>query len=316
MAYPDELFYLKSQGEAELTFDASLYPRYQTALVRRKLSLKVSGEPATAAGLTLRIVSSAHGAELRVTTDAHGELAGLQPTDPLGPLAGEPVFDTWTIRITAEDNPGPRRRQRAGLARPERHHGLPAIRLHVPLMAKNDAQTPTASPPGGIGAVPGLGEAFQVNLNTGQGVYSYKLTLPAGVAGHTPSLGTGVPARQSGGRARPGLAACPVRSIDRRLDLGSDGDDSSATESYRDGSTLLVALQDGTYGAESESSFNRYRRAGDGWTIEERTGMVHTLGTAPDSRVADPDHPERVVQWLIERSTDPVRQRRSPTRGT
>ena len=59
------------------------------------------------------------------------------------------------------------------------------------------------------------------------------------------------------------------------------------------------------YGAQNEASFSRYRRIGKGWTIEDRTGVVHALGTASDNRVADPDHPDRIRSWLVERSTDP-----------
>ena len=44
------------------------------------------------------------------------------------------------------------------------------------------------SPPAALGSVAGLGETFRMNLNTGQGVYSYTLPVPDGVAKHTPKL--------------------------------------------------------------------------------------------------------------------------------
>jgi hypothetical protein len=103
MSYPDELFYLKSQGEAELVFDASMFPRNQLDLKRRKLSLRVAG--AAAAGLKLRLDSQAHGSQLVLTTDANGEVDGIAAGSPLAPLQGEPVFDTWKIAIDAADNP-------------------------------------------------------------------------------------------------------------------------------------------------------------------------------------------------------------------
>jgi hypothetical protein len=105
MTYPDEMFYFKEQGEAKLAFDASLFPRNQTSLVKSKLSLKASGDPTTIKGLTLRLTVANHGPELVVTTDANGEVAGLAGGDPLGPLIGEGVIDSWTLRVTAADNP-------------------------------------------------------------------------------------------------------------------------------------------------------------------------------------------------------------------
>jgi RHS repeat-associated protein len=43
---------------------------------------------------------------------------------------------------------------------------------------------------------------------------------------------------------------------------------------------------------------------GDGWRIEERNGLTHELGIDRAARVADPDHPDRIIEWLLERSTD------------
>ena len=48
------------------------------------------------------------------------------------------------------------------------------------------AKTEQNSPPSGTGNLPGLGEAFSINLSTGQGTYSYQIPLPDGVAKHTP----------------------------------------------------------------------------------------------------------------------------------
>jgi hypothetical protein len=106
MWYPDELFYLKSRGDAELAFDAGMFPRNQTNLERTDVTLKVSGEPATINGLTLRLRSETHGAELRLTTDANGEVNDSTTGQPLRALRNEALLDEWTIRITPEDNPG------------------------------------------------------------------------------------------------------------------------------------------------------------------------------------------------------------------
>jgi len=156
------------------------------------------------------------------------------------------------------------------------------------------------SPPSGTGSVPGLGEAFRMNLNTGQGVYSYAIPLPDGVAGHKPSL---MLEYSQGVRSGPfGFGwQLAVRSISRSLDLGTPGEE---PETYLDGSNQIIALKDGSFGAVYETAFSRYTREGSGWKIEERNGDVWELGTAPAARVADPAQPGNVQCWLVERWTD------------
>ncbi|HVT94413.1 MAG TPA: hypothetical protein VHD76_16315 [Bryobacteraceae bacterium] len=103
MTFPDELFFLKNQGQAEVAFEPSLYPRNQKDPKRTRVVVKVSGS--AAAHLKLRITSQVHGAELVVATDANGVIPGAAAADPLGGLLGESGFDKWTILITAADNP-------------------------------------------------------------------------------------------------------------------------------------------------------------------------------------------------------------------
>jgi RHS repeat-associated protein len=156
------------------------------------------------------------------------------------------------------------------------------------------------SPPASTGSVAGLGEAFRMNLNTGQGVYSYAIPLPDGVAGHNPTLTLEY---TQGSRSGPfGFGwNLSVRAIRRRLDLGTPG---VAPERFLDGSNEIAALNDGSYGALYETVFSRYTRDGDGWKIEERNGDVWQLGTAPAARIADPTQPGNVQCWFVEHHTD------------
>jgi len=182
-------------------------------------------------------------------------------------------------------------------------------------MSTLEARSGVTAPPSGNAAASGLGEAFSINLNTGQGVYSYKLALPDGRAGHGAKLaleyshGSGLGPFGLGWRLTP-------RAISRRLDFGVPGVE--ASERWLDGAQEIVETPDGTFAATRESAFTRYRRtdapdpdgvAGDGapggWLIEERNGVVHECGLTGAGRVADPDHPERVQEWLVERSLDP-----------
>ncbi|PWT83400.1 MAG: hypothetical protein C5B44_00660 [Acidobacteria bacterium] len=103
MTFPDELFFLKNQGQADIVFDESLYPRNQKSPKRSRIVVKVTGS--SAANLKLRITSQNHGSELVVTTDTNGVVEGAAPTDPAGALLGESALDKWSIRISAADNP-------------------------------------------------------------------------------------------------------------------------------------------------------------------------------------------------------------------
>lgn len=168
-------------------------------------------------------------------------------------------------------------------------------------MSSPESRTGITAPPSGNGNVAGLGEAFTINLNTGQGVYSHKLPLPAGRAGHGATLALeyshGTTLGPFGLGWRLGL-----RAIARRLDFGAPGE---VAERWLDGGQELCETPDGSYAAARESAFTRYRRSGEGWLIEERNGVVHECGLTEGGRAADPDHPDRVQEWLIERSLDP-----------
>ncbi|HFB97926.1 MAG TPA: hypothetical protein ENJ62_02185, partial [Bryobacterales bacterium] len=167
-------------------------------------------------------------------------------------------------------------------------------------MAQRGAKTSQTSPPAGTGQVPGLGEAFRINLNTGQGVYSYKLPVPDGVARHTPQLS--LEYAHGNGHGAFGFGwRLDLRRISRRLDYGVDG---GPAERFYEGGAELAPLAGGGFAPLRETVFTRYSRAGGGWRIEERNGVVHELGMNPAARLADPDRPERVTEWLIERSLD------------
>lgn len=97
---PDELFFLKSNGSAEIEFTNAMFSTVETNRQRSSVALRLTGQPATIGGLTLRLSSREHGSPLTVKTDAGGQVR-----DALAPLAGEPVIDDWTLAITAEDNP-------------------------------------------------------------------------------------------------------------------------------------------------------------------------------------------------------------------
>src|SRR5918995_1864504 len=116
-------------------------------------------------------------------------------------------------------------------------------------MSTPEARTGVTAAPSGNGNVAGLGEAFTINLNTGQGVYSYRLPLPDGRAGHGASLaleyanGTGLGAFGIGWRLG-------LRAIARRLDFGVPG--TEVAERWLDGGQELSETPDGSYAATRE----------------------------------------------------------------
>lgn len=106
MTFPDEMFYLKNKGEAELVFDAGMFPRNQTKLTRTDVTLKATGAAATINKLKLRLTSAGTAGEIVLTTNAAGEVNDATPGQPLRALRNKPMEDKWTLRILAADNPG------------------------------------------------------------------------------------------------------------------------------------------------------------------------------------------------------------------
>ena len=101
---PDELFYLKGQGSAELEFSESMFPYTQSGLQRTRVVVRAIGEAAS--NLVLRLTSAGLGDTLTVSLDANGiadsDTAGA---NPLRRLVDNPVEDTWEIGVSVEDNP-------------------------------------------------------------------------------------------------------------------------------------------------------------------------------------------------------------------
>lgn len=168
-------------------------------------------------------------------------------------------------------------------------------------MSQNSNDTGLVSPPSGNGNVPGLGESFSVNLNTGQGSYTYKIHLPEGIAGHSPKLtleyahGYGLGVFGMGWRM-------PLRKIWRSIDTGTP--DTLMPEKFYESGSEIVETPNGSFMAVSEGLFGRYIKQGNGWKLEERNGIIHYFGINDSGRVAHPEHPEQIFEWLLQRSID------------
>lgn len=99
--YPDELFYLRNNGEAILDFNREIFPYNQVNLQRQTATLKVLGEAPSINGLTVEVHSKILNQAIKVKTDANGKVA----TNAFNALAQKDMIDEWTVKVQEADNP-------------------------------------------------------------------------------------------------------------------------------------------------------------------------------------------------------------------
>ncbi|MGI5823933.1 MAG: hypothetical protein ACOX6Z_08350, partial [Dethiobacteria bacterium] len=97
---PDELYYLRSQGAAELCLSPAFFPANHTNLRLKGYTLQALGE--NVAGLRVHVAIAGLGAGHTFQMDSSGNAAGSAFTAPLN----HSLFDTWIFTIRPEDNPG------------------------------------------------------------------------------------------------------------------------------------------------------------------------------------------------------------------
>jgi RHS repeat-associated protein len=180
-------------------------------------------------------------------------------------------------------------------------------------MADTATSEEAVSPPAGTGNAPGFGQAFGLDLNTGQASYTVPIPVPKGIAGQAVKLDLAYSQQATNGPFGLGWGI-PVRTVERRLDFGVPDDGSDVDGAGPSGDVIvaryladgveIVEISSGQWRARRESAFDRYERVGDGWTIRQRDGGTVELGHAAAARVAEPGHPDRVIQWLPERVLD------------
>ncbi|MEM9550865.1 MAG: toxin TcdB middle/N-terminal domain-containing protein [Pseudomonadota bacterium] len=168
-------------------------------------------------------------------------------------------------------------------------------------MEKNGAAPTAVAPPSGTGFTAGLGENFSLDLNSGQVTFSIPFDLPDGVAGHKPNVTLEYVHGQGNGPFGQGWRL-KMREISRRLDLGTP--EAEAREVFFDGPNEIRERGDGSFASIRESMFSRYERQGDGWLIREKDGRREIFGDSATARIADPDHPDCPVTWMMERAED------------
>ncbi|MCB9230590.1 MAG: hypothetical protein H6581_02960 [Bacteroidia bacterium] len=193
---------------------------------------------------------------------------------------------------------------------------------------QSEISAPKISLPTGGGALRGMQESFTPNAFTGTFSYSIPLPAPSG-RGFAPSLS--VDYASGGGHGIFGLGfQLPLLSVSRKTTRGipryndedvfllsggaltpaliptSSGWEKDLQSATLDGSAYQVQA----YRPRTEGTFDRIEK----WT-EQATGLAfwkiitaanetHYLGKTSAGRIADPQNPARIFEWLIEGSTD------------
>ncbi len=168
-------------------------------------------------------------------------------------------------------------------------------------MKKSGTSANAVSPPSGSGLVAGLGESFTLDMNSGQGTFSLPFELPGGVAGFKPAIKLEYRSSNHNGPFGMGWAL-QQRKIERRLDFGIP--ETVVEQLFLDSGVELRLASDGHYHPVRETSFSRYARIDDHWTVQEKNGERYFFGVNGDARISDPHHPDRIQSWLLERHED------------
>jgi RHS repeat-associated protein len=157
------------------------------------------------------------------------------------------------------------------------------------------------SAPKGGGAISGLGEAFQPNLNLGTGSYVVPIELPKGFRQRTPTLS--LTYSTAGPQGTLGMGwALPIRGI-RRSTSGHAPMYTDADAFLLDG-TRLVHMGEGRYRPRIDEGHRRIRRLTEGWEVTEKDGTTYLLGVTPDRRESGPEGFANPLSWLVEEERD------------
>ncbi|HOC70732.1 MAG TPA: SpvB/TcaC N-terminal domain-containing protein, partial [Candidatus Hydrogenedentes bacterium] len=173
--------------------------------------------------------------------------------------------------------------------------------------------------PSGPGAVEGLGESFEPQLNSGTASYAVPLKAAPGRAGFAPQLvlryngGWGNGTVGMGWRLDlPGIQRQTDKGLPR-YDEGPDGDRFITIGG--DELVLVETLEAGAvrvYREKNEATFAKYLyyAGAQRWEILTTSGIKHALGACFDgtdakARITHPDDASKVFLWSIAESVDP-----------
>jgi len=185
---------------------------------------------------------------------------------------------------------------------------------------KSGVKPSVLSLPSGPGAIEGLGESFEPQLNSGTGSYRVPLAVSPGRNGFAPQLVLAYNSGNSNGAFGLGWKI-DFPFIQRQTDKGQpfytdwtkgdnidndkDGETDEADENdtpVYSGGEELVPLSDGSFRCENESEFIKFSWSSNGWTAKQKNGATLKFGVTSQGRIQDDTG--RIFQWLLEELSD------------
>ncbi|MBL7825821.1 MAG: hypothetical protein JNJ57_04265, partial [Saprospiraceae bacterium] len=194
-------------------------------------------------------------------------------------------------------------------------------------------QFPTISLPKGGGAIQGIGEKFQANPVTGTGSMSVPIAISPGRSGFAPQLALSYDSGSGNGAFGLGWDV-GLPSISRKTQKGlpqydglpkyQDGTDQDSDVFLLSGAEDLVpVLKNGIWDSKTAGDFKilsyrprieglfakieKWVRITDGdthWRATTKDNLTSIYGPDTASRIADPEAPNKVFSWLLERTLD------------
>ncbi|CAK0773639.1 TcdB_toxin_midN domain-containing protein [Gammaproteobacteria bacterium] len=187
---------------------------------------------------------------------------------------------------------------------------------------KSGVKPSVLSLPSGPGAIEGLGESFEPQLNSGTSSYTIKLVVPPGRAGFAPVLNLRY---NSGNGSSPfGLGwvlnlPAIQRQTDKRLPYYTDYPNGDHVDNDQDGevdefdefdtfivsttsSEELVPQPDSYYRLKNEEEFTRFTHSSNGWLAQYKNGIHSKFGFTPQGRIEDGNG--HIFKWLLEEMVD------------
>ena len=201
--------------------------------------------------------------------------------------------------------------------------------------AQSTVTAQAISVPRGGGAIRGIGETFQPNLFSGTGNHAVPIAVSPGRNGFGPALALEYSSGNGNGPFGFGWQLSVPR-VTRKTEKGLpryDDTDVFVMSGAEDLVPLLERAVDPTTGTESwspedpivrpphvvrryrprtETAFariERWQHGGTGeihWRAISRDNVTSVYGGSAAARVADPDDPQRVYEWLLEEQYDAV----------
>ncbi|WP_339106882.1 SpvB/TcaC N-terminal domain-containing protein [Roseovarius rhodophyticola] len=147
--------------------------------------------------------------------------------------------------------------------------------------------------------------AAEVNEASGGFSYDYDFGLPAGVNGHTPTLGLSYNNQAASDMQPTGYGfSLSIPYIEQINKFGSEAMFGASSTFWSSLSGELVA-DGGDYVAKYEDgSFLEYTLSSNEWTTTDKSGTTYRFGSNAAAQQSDPDDSTAISRWYLSSATD------------